>query len=153
MSTAARVKTRTLLRNTLIFRVLKYLVAKPLAWLWKGLKKLHAFNMSILRGLPLVGKTALFLGVLAIVELNVTAAADGGPLALLKDGDTIHLDVMNGILEATDVTPEEFAERKKSWKRPEKDIPNGYLRLYSKVASSAAKGAVIDEEQIYSKID
>ena len=84
MSAAARIKTRTLLRNTLIFRVLKYLVAKPLAWLWKGLKKLHAFNMSILRGLPLVGKTALFLGVLAIVELNVTAAADGGPLVLLS---------------------------------------------------------------------
>ncbi|MBQ6292430.1 MAG: HAMP domain-containing histidine kinase [Lachnospiraceae bacterium] len=84
MSAAGRVKTRTLLRNTLTFRILKYLVAKPLAWLWKGLKKLHAFNMSILRGLPLVGKTALFLGVLAIVELNVTAAADGGPLILLS---------------------------------------------------------------------
>ena len=84
MSTAARIKTKTLIKNTLIFRVLKYLVAKPLAWLWKGLKKLHAFNMSILRGLPLVGKTALFLGVLAIVELNVTAAADGGPLVLLS---------------------------------------------------------------------
>ncbi len=84
MSTAARVKTKTLIKNTLIFRILKYLVAKPLAWLWKGLKKLHAFNMSILRGLPLVGKTALFLGVLAIVELNVTAAADGGPLVLLS---------------------------------------------------------------------
>ena len=84
MSAAARVKTKTLIKNTLIFRVLKYLVAKPLAWLWKGLKKLHAFNMSILRGLPLVGKTALFLGVLAIVELNVTAAADGGPLVLLS---------------------------------------------------------------------
>ena len=60
---------------------------------------------------------------------------------------------MNGILEAVDVTPEEFAERRKSWKRPKKDIPNGYLRLYSKVASSAAKGAVIDEEQVYSKVE
>ena len=84
MSAAARVKTKTLIKNTLIFRILKYLVAKPLTWLWKGLKKIHAFNMSILRGLPLVGKTALFLGVLAIVELNVTAAADGGPLVLLS---------------------------------------------------------------------
>ena len=80
-------------------------------------------------------------------------AADGGPIALIKDGDTIHLDVMRGILELTDVTDEELKERRKSWKRPKKDIPNGYLRLYSKVASSAAKGAVIDEEQVYSKVE
>ena len=80
-------------------------------------------------------------------------AADGGPIALIKDGDTIHLDVMNGVLELTDVSDAELAERRKSWKRPHKDIPNGYLRLYSKVASSAAKGAVIDPEQIYSKAE
>lgn len=84
MSTAARIKTKTLIKNTLIFRILKYLVAKPLAWLWKGLKKIHAFNMGILRGVPLVGETALFLGVLAAAELIVTAAADGGPLVLLS---------------------------------------------------------------------
>ena len=51
------------------------------------------------------------------------------------------------------MTDEELKERRKSWKRPKKDIPNGYLRLYSKVASSAAKGAVIDEEQVYSKVE
>lgn len=80
-------------------------------------------------------------------------AADGGPIALIKDGDTIHLDVMNGVLELTDVSDAELAERRKSWKRPAKEIPNGYLRLYSKVASSAAKGAVIDPDQIYSKAE
>ena len=67
MSAAARIKTKTLIRNTLIFRILKLLVGKPLAWLWKGLKKLHAFNLQILRGLPLVWKTAVVMGIMALV--------------------------------------------------------------------------------------
>ena len=46
--------------------------------------------------------------------------------------------------DALHVPDEVIAERMKNWKRPEKEIPNGYLKLYSKVASSAAKGAVID---------
>ena len=51
--------------------------------------------------------------------------------------------MIDGILELK-VSEEEIAERLKNWKRPEKDIPRGYLRLYSKVASSANKGAIID---------
>lgn len=70
-------------------------------------------------------------------------AADGGPLAIVQDGDEIYLNVNEGILELK-VSDEEIAERLKHWKRPEKKIPEGYLRLYSKVASSASKGAVID---------
>ncbi len=70
-------------------------------------------------------------------------AADGGPIAIVEDGDEIYLNVMEGKLELH-VPDEVIQERLKNWKRPEKDIPNGYLKLYSKVASSAAKGAVID---------
>lgn len=70
-------------------------------------------------------------------------AAEGGPLAIVEDGDEIYIDVIDGILELK-VSEEEIAERLKNWKRPEKDIPRGYLRLYSKVASSANKGAIID---------
>ena len=70
-------------------------------------------------------------------------AADGGPIAIVQDGDEIYLNVNEGILELK-VSDEEIAERLKHWKRPEKKIPEGYLRLYSKVASSASKGAVID---------
>ena len=72
-------------------------------------------------------------------------AADGGPLALVKDGDEIYLNVMEGILRLH-VSDQELEARRKLWKRPEKYIPEGYLRLYSKVASSAAKGAVIDPD-------
>ncbi len=70
-------------------------------------------------------------------------AADGGPIAIVHDGDEIYINVNEGILELK-VSDEEIAERLKNWKKPEKYIPEGYLRLYSKVASSAAKGAVID---------
>jgi len=70
-------------------------------------------------------------------------AAEGGPLAIVKDGDEILIDVNEGRLELH-VSEEEIAERFKTWKRPEKDIPRGYLRLYSKVASSADKGAIIE---------
>ena len=69
-------------------------------------------------------------------------AAEGGPLAIVEDGDEIFIDVIEGRLELH-VPEEEIAERMKNWKLPEKDIPNGYLRLYAKVASSADKGAVI----------
>ena len=49
-----------------------------------------------------------------------------------------------GVLELVDVTDEEIAERLKNWKKPEKQIPEGYLRLYSRVAASASKGAIIE---------
>ena len=70
-------------------------------------------------------------------------AAEGGPLAIVQDGDEIHLDVIEGKLELH-VSDEEIARRMAEWKRPEKDIPNGYLRLYSKVAASAHRGAIIE---------
>lgn len=69
-------------------------------------------------------------------------AAEGGPLAIVENGDEIFIDVNEGRLELH-VPDEEIAKRLKNLKMPEKEIPNGYLRLYAKVASSADKGAVI----------
>ena len=69
-------------------------------------------------------------------------AAEGGPLAIVEDGDEILIDVNEGKLELH-VSDEEIAERYKTWKMPEKHIPNGYLRLYAKTATSADQGAII----------
>lgn len=69
-------------------------------------------------------------------------AAEGGPLAIVEDGDEILIDVNEGRLELH-VSDEEIEARFKKYKMPEKDIPNGYLRQYSRNASSADKGAVI----------
>ena len=69
-------------------------------------------------------------------------AAEGGPLAIVQDGDEILIDVDEGRLELH-VSDEEIAERYKTLKMPEKRFPNGYLRLYAKTAASADRGAVM----------
>jgi dihydroxy-acid dehydratase len=69
-------------------------------------------------------------------------AADGGPIALVEDGDLIHIDVPAGSLSFA-VSEEELRRRKERWTPPSKEIPRGYLRVYSRLASSADKGAVI----------
>lgn len=69
-------------------------------------------------------------------------AAEGGPLAIIRDGDRITIDVTEGILHV-DLTQEEIDSRLAAWERPQKRIPNGYLNLYARVASSADMGAVI----------
>ena len=69
-------------------------------------------------------------------------AAEGGPIAIVQDGDEIHIDVEKGTLQLL-VTPEEIQKRFLAWKRPEPKFKRGYLELYSRLASSAAEGAVI----------
>lgn len=70
-------------------------------------------------------------------------AADGGPLAAIRDGDIIDIDVDAGTLNVR-LSDEEIAERLKDWKPVVKDVPRGYLRMYAKLATSAAKGGYID---------
>jgi dihydroxy-acid dehydratase len=69
-------------------------------------------------------------------------AAEGGPLAIVQDGDEILIDVNEGRLELH-VSGKEIARRYETLKMPEKHIPNGYLRLYAKTATSADQGAII----------
>ena len=69
-------------------------------------------------------------------------AAEGGPIALVEDGDEIMIDVDTEQLELH-VDEATLAERRKKWAAPKKNIPNGYLRMYAKAASSADMGAAI----------
>lgn len=69
-------------------------------------------------------------------------AAEGGPIAIIENGDKITIDVSKGILQV-DISQEEIDRRLTAWKRPENKTSNGYLNLYSRVASSADLGAVI----------
>lgn len=69
-------------------------------------------------------------------------AYEGGVIGLIKDGDKIHINVITK--EITLLVDEKILkERKSSWVRIEKDIPNGYLNTYKKIGESAAKGAVV----------
>ena len=80
-------------------------------------------------------------------------AQAGGPIALVEEGDLIHLDVEKRILEIVGIageekTPEEIAavleERKKNWQPKPVKYPKGMLRMFAKLAASPMKGAYLD---------
>jgi len=68
-------------------------------------------------------------------------AAVGGPIALLRDGDIITIDAVNGTIEVN-LTDAELAERKKGWTPRETDFTSGYLWKYAQQVGSAVNGAV-----------
>ncbi len=69
-------------------------------------------------------------------------AAEGGPIALVKDGDIIEIDIPERKLELK-VSEEELEKRRKKWK-PKKKKLEGVLKKYQMLVSSGAKGAVIE---------
>ena len=70
-------------------------------------------------------------------------AAVGGPLALVKDGDIIELDVEARRLQL-EVSEEELARRRAAWKPPTPVPSGGYVQLYVKHVQQADKGADLD---------
>jgi dihydroxy-acid dehydratase len=69
-------------------------------------------------------------------------AMEGGPIALIKDGDRILVDVPNRKLELL-VDDAELARRKAAWKQPEPKVKTGYLSRYARLVTSANTGAVL----------
>ncbi len=69
-------------------------------------------------------------------------AAEGGPLAIVRDGDLITIDIPARKLHLH-VSDDEIKSRLGKWKRPEPKFKRGYLALYSRLAESADKGAII----------
>ena len=70
-------------------------------------------------------------------------AVSGGTIAYVKDGDIISIDIPNYSITLK-VSDEELSERKKTMKLEEKPELTGYLKRYSKMVSSADKGAIIN---------
>ena len=69
-------------------------------------------------------------------------AMEGGPIALIEDGDIISIDIPNRKLEL-EVSDDELAKRRANWKKPEPKIKTGYLARYAKLTTSASTGAVV----------
>jgi len=69
-------------------------------------------------------------------------AAEGGPIALVKDGDRIELDIHARKLELL-VSKDELDARRKLWKAPAPKIKKGWLARYAKNVTSANTGAVL----------
>ena len=72
-------------------------------------------------------------------------AAEGGPIGLLKDGDIIEIDIPNESISVR-LSDAELKRRAKNFKAPEPRYKSGYLAKYSKLATSADKGAVLNWE-------
>jgi len=70
-------------------------------------------------------------------------AARGGPIALVRDGDTIAIDVDARTLEV-ELPEEELAVRLAEWRAPEPRVTRGVLAKYARIVSSAARGAVTE---------
>ncbi len=68
-------------------------------------------------------------------------ASEGGPIAIVRDGDIITIDINAGRLDV-DVTDAELSRRRQEWHRPEQHV-TGYLNVYARLAESADKGAII----------
>jgi dihydroxy-acid dehydratase len=97
--------------------------------------------MKLLYGRGLALKTALVTDGRFVGHIS-PEAAEGGPIAAVQNGDTITIDIPNRNLQL-DISEKQLEDRLAKWQRPEPKIRKGYLALYSRLAESADKGAII----------
>ena len=69
-------------------------------------------------------------------------AAEGGPIALIQDGDIVDIDIQDRRLDIC-VSESELEERRSKWKPKPYEARQGFLELYSKLVSGADEGAVL----------
>jgi dihydroxy-acid dehydratase len=70
-------------------------------------------------------------------------AVDGGPIAFVRDGDRIVIDVDRRSIDL-DVAPAELERRREGWKVPPARYPSGVLAKYARLAQGAERGAVTE---------
>ncbi|MCI9176810.1 MAG: dihydroxy-acid dehydratase [Lachnospiraceae bacterium] len=75
-------------------------------------------------------------------------AAEGGPIALVEDGDEITVDIPAGSI-TLHVGDDELKKRRQQFIPPKPKYTQGYLGLYSRLASSASRGAVLSLQDKY----
>ena len=71
-------------------------------------------------------------------------AAEGGPVAFVKNGDRIEIDLVNKRIDIH-VNKAEMEKRTRAWKKPQPKIKEGYMARYAKMVTSAATGAVFKD--------
>lgn len=78
-----------------------------------------------------------------IIGHVVPEALDGGPIALVEDGDLIVIDAEKRAIDL-EVPEEEMARRRKAWKKPEPRYTRGVLSKYARLVTDASSGCVTD---------
>lgn len=71
-------------------------------------------------------------------------AANGGPIGLIAEGDTINIDIPNNTL-VVDLDEAVMAQRREAWQEPAPKITTGYVARYAKMVTSGATGAVLKD--------
>ncbi len=69
-------------------------------------------------------------------------AMAGGPIALVKNGDKIHINIAQRKIELY-INENELIKRRNKWQKPKPKIEHGYLARYARLVTSASKGAVL----------
>ena len=69
-------------------------------------------------------------------------AFEGGPLALIRDGDQISVDIDNRLIEI-DLSEKKLADRRSKWKKPDTKVKSGWLALYTANCRPASEGAAM----------
>jgi dihydroxy-acid dehydratase len=72
-------------------------------------------------------------------------AMEGGPIALIKNGDKICIDIQKRSIDVL-VSDDEMKKRMLQWKKPQPKIKHGYLARYAKLVTSAGTGAILKAE-------
>jgi len=105
---------------------------------------------SMLKGMPLGANVALvtdgrFSGGSRGLSIGHLApeAAEGGPIALLRDGDMIDIDLPARTLDVA-LAPNELAWRRAEWSAPTPKYTRGWLARYTALVSNASTGAVLE---------
>jgi dihydroxy-acid dehydratase len=70
-------------------------------------------------------------------------AMDGGPIAIVQDGDPIRIDIPNRLVDLM-IPANEIEQRLKLWIKPQPKIKEGYLATYVKLVQSAHRGAILE---------
>ncbi|MBF0559163.1 MAG: dihydroxy-acid dehydratase [Nitrospirae bacterium] len=71
-------------------------------------------------------------------------AMEGGPIAAVKNGDRLRIDIAKRKIEVL-ISDKELKDRLAAWKKPQPKIRHGYLSRYAKLVSSAGNGAIMRE--------
>lgn len=73
-------------------------------------------------------------------------AAEGGPIAFVKNGDRIEIDLDKKSIDLI-VDEKELARRKADWKKPAPNITEGYMARYARLVTGAATGAIFKDSE------
>lgn len=111
-----------------------------------GMKELHRVT-EIMKGIPNSGviTDGRFSGASGGLSVGYLCpeAFDGAPIALVEDGDTIHIDLTKNLIEV-EVSDDELARRKENWMPVVHDTGKGLLGRYREQVQSARNGAVFN---------